>query len=158
MQSESPAGCGLGRRWKRIEGRILVAFGVLFLLVGLVLLAREIAFQRDAISGRGSVVELRVTESVDGSNTSPVIEFRTPEGVPTRFEGTATTPTPKLGDAVPVIYCPADPQHARIDTFVQRWLFPCAFVPLGVLLLLVGVYLVRSASVTSPGTFLAEEV
>lgn len=148
MDRETASSCGPERRWKRTEGRILVAFGLLFLLVGLVLLAREIAFQREAISGSGSVVELRVTEGVDGPNTSPIVEFKTLEGTPIRFQGASTSPAPMLGEAVPIIYRPDDPQHARINTIVQRWLFPCVFSPLGLLLLLPGIYLARSTSVT----------
>ena len=148
MGNEAAAATNLGRVWHRWEGRILLAFGLLFLLVGIVLLAREIAFQRDAIVGRGSVVELRVTEGADGPNTSPIVEFKTLEGVPFRFEGASTSPAPTLGEGVPIIYRPDDPQHARINTFVQRWLFPCVFTPLGLLLLLAEVYMTRSTSVT----------
>lgn len=143
MNKEAASNVSSERRWKRTEGRILVAFGLLFLLVGLILLAREMVFQREAISGRGSVVELRVTESVDGPMTSPVVEFQTPEGTTFRCEGTATSPAPRLGEAVPIIYRPDDPQHARINTFVQRWLFPACFTPVGLLLVLAGTYLGR---------------
>lgn len=143
MDKEAASSCGPKRRWKRTEGRILVAFGLLFLLVGLILLTREIAFQREAISGSGSVIELRVTESVDGPITTPIVEFRTPDGIAFRCEGTATSPAPRLGEAVPIIYLPDDPQHARINTFVQRWLFPSVFTPLGLLLVLAGTYLGR---------------
>jgi hypothetical protein len=143
MDSEAASSCGPLRRWKRIEGRILLAFGLLFLLVGLVLLARAIAFQREAISGSGSVVELRVTASMDGPMTSPIVEFQTPEGTTFRCEGTATSPAPRLGEMVPIIYRPDDPQHARINTFVQRWLFPSVFTPLGLLLVLAGTCLGR---------------
>jgi hypothetical protein len=148
MGNESAPSLDPGWLWKRWESRILLAFGLLFFLIGIVLLAREIAFQHDAIIGRGSVVELRVTEGADGPNTSPVVEFKTLEGVPIRFEGAATTPAPTRGDAIPVIYRPTDPQHARINTFGQRWLFPCVFTPLGFLLILAGIYVARSTSVT----------
>jgi hypothetical protein len=91
MGNESAPSLDPGWLWKRWESRILLAFGLLFFLIGIVLLAREIAFQHDAIIGRGSVVELRVTEGADGPNTSPVVEFKTLEGVPIRFEGAAST-------------------------------------------------------------------
>jgi hypothetical protein len=145
---EAVTNLDLGRVWNRWAKRILLAFGLLFFLIGIVLLAREIAFQHDAVIGRGSVVELRVTESADGPNTSPVVEFMTLEGAPIRFEGVSTCPAATLGDAVPIIYRPADPQHARINTFVQRWLFPCIFILLGSLLILAGVYVARSTNVT----------
>jgi hypothetical protein len=133
------------RTWNRWWSRSLFVFGLLFLAIGLVLLARELAFGREAVVTGGSVVELRVTESADGQNTTPVVEFKTREGALIRFEGQSTRPAPSLGDHIPVIYRPNDPQHARIDTFVQRWLMPCAFTPLGFLICLAGIYRARAS-------------
>jgi Protein of unknown function (DUF3592) len=117
--------------FSRIWHGLLLGFGGLFLLVGLLLLSREVVFGRSAVSAQGTIVELRKTDNADGTDWAPVIEFSTAQGQKIQFTGTSTNPPPLRGEQVPVLYDPQNPDHARMNTIVQRWLFPLIFVLVG---------------------------
>src|SRR5579862_7732746 len=119
-QSARPVRDPFARLW-RILLRI---FGIVFLLVGLGLLAREVLFGQLAVSALGTVVEIKETDSGDGPNYTPVVEFETRNKESVTFEGRSTQPPRALGSSVPVIYNPDTAHEARIDTFADRWLFP----------------------------------
>jgi hypothetical protein len=54
---------------------------------------------------------------------APVFEFVTPEGKVHRVEGDASSPPSyKVGDEVSVLFDPADPGGARVETFAGQWL------------------------------------
>jgi hypothetical protein len=117
---------------------ILKLFGVLFLLVGLALFGREIRFGQSALSAPGTIIDVRVTENADGPNYVPVVEFSPQDGRVVHFQGTSTSPAPVKGTPVKVLYDIEKPEQARIDSFVQRWLFPTIFTPVGLVLILIG--------------------
>jgi hypothetical protein len=117
--------------FSRTVGYISIAFGALFLLVGFGWFAREINFGRHAVPAAGTIVDLRVSDSGDGPTYTPVVEFKTSEGRTVRFEGISTNPPPERGISTRVLYRPEYPEDARIDRFIDRWLFPSVFTPLG---------------------------
>lgn len=123
----------LGRLLRILAGIV----GVLFLLVGVGLFCREVWFGRIAQTAAGTVREVRVEENADGPNFYPVVEFTTQAGRIVRFEGTSTTPVLALGTAVSVLYNPAKPEEARINSFVQRWLFAAILIPTGLFMVLI---------------------
>ncbi len=92
------------------------------------------------------IADLRVSDSGDGPNYYPVIEFRTKSDEAVRFEGISTSPAPAVGQSVPILYREDTPQNARIDSFVQRWLFPAIFTPVGILLIVGGRRFIRQVS------------
>ncbi len=120
-------------RLTRIFAGIL---GLVFLLLGLGLCIREIHFGGTAQPAAGTIAEVRVKESADGPDYYPVVEFKTAEGRVVRFEGISTSPAPVAGTPIRVLYNPADPEQARINTYAHRWLFPTVFTPIGLVLLL----------------------
>lgn len=131
-RSAQPIFYPLDKLWK-----ILIrAFGMLFLLVGLGLFLREINFARQAVSAAGKIVEIRQTENSDGPVYTPVVEFSTPDKQVIHFDGMPTDPPRTVGQAVPVLYRQSNPQEARIDRFVDRWLFPTIFTAVGLLVIL----------------------
>ena len=133
-QSAPPVRDPFAQLW-RILLRI---FGILFLLVGLGLLAREVLFGQLAMSALGTVVEINATESGGERKYTPVVVFKTKTQQIITFEGTSTHPPRARGSSVPVIYNPDAVQEARIDTFADRWLFPALFIPIGLVLLIGG--------------------
>lgn len=54
---------------------------------------------------------------------APVILFQTPRGEAHRFRATpyAAWLSFEIGDRVPVLYDPRNPENARVDSFVQLW-------------------------------------
>ena len=120
--------------------------GTLFFFAGVGMAVRECSFGRQAVLATGIIVDIRIQDSGDGPNHYPVVEFKTNQGETIRFEGQSTSPPPVKGAIVPVLYDSSDPKNARINTFVDRWLFPMLFTPLGlVMLLFAGYQLSRKA-------------
>ncbi len=124
--------------FSRLLKLAVCGLGTIFFVVGLGLAIREYSFGRQAVSSTGSIVDLRISDSGDGPNHYPIIEFKTNQGETIRFEGLPTSPSPVKGTVVPVLYDPSDPNNARVNTFVDRWLFPSLFTPLGLVMLLSG--------------------
>lgn len=124
----------------RLGQIFLLVSGLLFFAVGVGLLVREWHFARSAMPAGGTVVEVRVVDGTDGPNYTPVVEFTTMDRQKVRFEGVSTSPPPIQGEPVPVLYRPDNPRDARVNTFGQRWLFPTVFTPLGLGLILGGIF------------------
>ena len=126
--------------FSRLLKLAVFGLGTIFFFVGVGLAVREYSFGRQAVPAVGSIVDLRISDSGEGPNHYPIVEFKTDQGEAIRFEGLSTSPPPKKGTIVPVLYSPADPKNARINTFVDRWLFLSLFTPLGLVMLLFGGY------------------
>ncbi len=138
----------------RVIALIACIVGTMFLLGGIGFLVRENAFGKDAVPATGTIVEVRETQNADGPVFTPVVEFETATGDRIRFSGLSTSPPPIKGKIVPVLYRPTLPRDARINTFVERWLFPSIFTPLGLLLLVGGGwYRITSRPRTDPDGF-----
>jgi hypothetical protein len=116
----------------RVAARI---FGIMFLVAGLVWLGRELRFGWIAQSASGMIVEVRARESAEGPEFYPVVEFAANGGRIIRFDRVSTSPPPVAGTPVKVLYDPARPSNARIDSFVQRWLFGVMFASMGIVFL-----------------------
>lgn len=80
----------------------------------------------------GNVVRLEESDSAEGGCCvySPVIEF-TAGGQTYSFESDNASDPPAydVGEQVPVLYNPANPETAQIDSFFERWLFPIIIIP-----------------------------
>ncbi|MFJ8032406.1 DUF3592 domain-containing protein [Streptomyces sp. NPDC096032] len=130
------------RRWI-IFGTI--AFGAVFLVVGLVLAGQSVSLLNDAERARGTVVGLewrkdhssssRRNRSDDRPAAYPVVEFTPAEGTPTRFRSStgANPPSYEVGERVEVLYRADSPEDARINGFASLWLLPLVFGGLGLL-------------------------
>lgn len=82
-------------------------------------------------SAIGTVVRLEESESNEGGTVySPVVEF-TANGQTHSFEsGNASDPPDyEVGDEVKVLYDPAAPNEARIESFAELWLMPILLIP-----------------------------
>ncbi len=123
-------------QFQRIWQFLLLAFGLLFLFVGMGFCVFQIRFGQAAISTYGTIVDVQIDDSGEGPNYIPVVEFTSRNAEKIRFEGTSTNPRPTLNARVRVLYRETSPDNACIDSFVQRWLFPSVFAPIGLLLIL----------------------
>lgn len=96
----------------------------------------------------GTVVQLEESDSSEGGCCvySPLIEFEA-GGQTHVFEGDNASDPPayEVGEAVNVIYDPADPDTAQINKWAERWLFPLIIIPAMLLAALVmNFFMIRS--------------
>jgi hypothetical protein len=132
-------GTPLSQRWTKI---IFIALGTALLCGGAVWGWKTWSFASNAKTAVGKVVRIeeRVTTrnrvgKPDRRSVSqlPVFTFRDDEGQ----EHTATSPASEgknayqIGQAVPVLYRPENPDDASINTFTQMWLGPMVIGILG---------------------------
>jgi hypothetical protein len=117
-------------------------FVKLFLVVGIAALCGGVAwgfhtraFLARAQSAPGAVVSLETYE--DGDHTTmykPVVQFTTSAGRETTFTGNGSHPPAyDPGEAVTVLYDPADPDDARIKDFWSLWGGPTCLSLLGII-------------------------
>lgn len=112
----------------------LLLFGAIFSAVGLPLLIiagflifRDIAFFNKAVEARGTVIELeeKVSRDRDGTSRSyyPRVSFIDNKGKEFTFTSNSGSNPPGFseGEEVTVLYDPASPSKAKIDTFFQTW-------------------------------------
>jgi hypothetical protein len=81
----------------------------------------------------GSVVQMISSEDSDGGVTyAPVIEYRVQGRTYTYKSSNYTNPPAyHMGQQVEMVYDPAHPDQARINTFFELWLVPILLVPCG---------------------------
>lgn len=120
-------------------------FSVVFVFAGIAALAiagwmvaRDPVFTGVAIGATGEVVDLKRAQSGSGvANYRPVVVFRDAGGVERRFEGAigANPPDYRKGEQVAVLYDPAAPDQAVINSWSQRVMGPVLAGGFGALLL-----------------------
>lgn len=128
------------RRWITFGA---IAFGALFLVVGLILAGVSVAFLADAERARGTVVALEWRSDHNGASRKkrmddklvayPVVEFTSAEGTPRTFRNStgSNPPSYEVGERVEVLYRADSPTDARIDGFASLWLLPLVFGGVG---------------------------
>ncbi len=122
------------------------------------MLARARRFARRAARTTGAVVDLARRWSNPGGlgnlgslntdslgNTGsylsfPIVRFATAEGQAVQFQSSTGTSwrSRRVGQTVPVLYDPANPRDARIDTFMATGCLPVGFTVCGVLVVALG--------------------
>jgi hypothetical protein len=85
---------------------------------------------------QGTVVDIETVRSRRGGGDSykPVVEYRPAGDDPIRFQtgfSGAQFLLPKKGDAVEVLYNPANPAGARLNSFLDLWMAPTALLAMG---------------------------
>lgn len=122
-------------------GSAFTAFGLLFAGIGGYAYIDDQQMAETASRASGTVIALdRRRGSEGGSTYAPVVEWRDRNG--TRHEFTSSTSSNPAGfdrgEAVTVMYDPAKPGQARIDSFGQRFILPLAFGGMGSLFAIIG--------------------
>ena len=128
---------------------LLLGVGGLFLLAAAVATVHTALFLHSAAHTTGtitdqSLVSQPVTGRRDQVTFRPTITFQTSDGhwfaVTSKTSSSSAhtsggqwvNTTPQVHDRVPVVYNPADPNKAEIDSFGNLWVLPLAFGGLGV--------------------------
>ncbi|MFJ4526665.1 DUF3592 domain-containing protein [Streptomyces sp. NPDC088810] len=128
------------RRWITFGA---IAFGGLFLVIGLILAGVSASFLADAERVRGTVVALewrddhsevsRRKRVADGPVAYPVVEFTAADGTRRTFRDStgSNPPAYERGERVEVLYRADSPEDARINGFASLWLLPLIFGGIG---------------------------
>ncbi|MGY4771627.1 DUF3592 domain-containing protein [Kribbella sp. CWNU-51] len=133
-------------RWPGVDGFILVGF----MLVGAVLLGlgvTEIVTTRQflATASAADDVVVRVDTTTDKEGDSyyhPVVRFITAGGRVVQYTDSVGDGSPRahrVGESVRVLYDPANPQEAQLDTWSNRWLGPTIEIGLAVAFLSISI-------------------
>lgn len=117
--------------------KVLKLISVVFSVIGVGMLAGSIfifsnttRFIAGAAEAGGKVIDLERTRSSSSSSSRssstmyrPVVEFTTATGKRIEFVSSvgSSPPSHRVGEAVTVLYNPADPSKARIKSFFQLW-------------------------------------
>lgn len=119
-------------------GIILMFIGIGLGIWGAKVLLKEHALTKKGIRTQGTVVSVHK----NGIYRSPIVEFNTLEGerisFRSNFEYNLDLYPYKIGDVVPVIYEPNNPNSAEIDAFWEHNFLYLFLIGLGMILLLVG--------------------
>jgi hypothetical protein len=128
----------------------VIAFGSLFLVVGLILAGVSVSFLADAERARGTVVALewrndhsgatRKQRQNDQPTAYPVVEFTSTDGTPRTFRDStgSNPPSYEEGERVEVLYRADAPEDARINGFASLWLLPLIFGGIGLVIVGIG--------------------
>lgn len=111
-----------------------VLVGAGFTAWGWRLVQRTREFQQAAESVEGLVSAVNTRHSDGSTFRYPVVEFVDRLGSPHSFTATLgmTSGCPEPGTRLMVLYDPANPDDARIDSFQYLWLFPVTILGMGV--------------------------
>jgi len=110
--------------------RLPILLALLFcwlMAVGAVLTAvQSWRFLRSAVPASGTVVALRETGGGADSTWAPVVEFTNQLGAAFTFytRMSSRPPAYRVGDRIPLLHRPAQPEGARVDHPAEFWLAP----------------------------------
>ncbi|QKV97311.1 DUF3592 domain-containing protein [Streptomyces sp. NA02950] len=147
---------GRGRVVRRWIGFGAIAFGTVFLVVGLILAGVSVSFLADAERARGTVVALDWRNDDHGASGKerendkpaayPVVEFTSADGARRTFRSStgSNPPSYEEGDRVEVLYRADSPEDARINGFASLWLLPLVFGGVGLAMAGIGTAVVRA--------------
>jgi hypothetical protein len=128
---------------------IFVAIGAVFIAIGVGMRWQSHRFAHSAARAQGEVIDLvqrwgrYATDTLQSSRLHPVVRYRTASGQVVQFESALGT-QPSLwrrGQTVTVLYDPAHPERAEIDTRA-RGVLQLAFIGLGGCLVVASLLLV----------------
>lgn len=127
-------------------GLIFLALGLAFALIALVLWLLRRNWVARAGRAQGEVIDV-VKRAPRATNYVPVVRFRTAAGQETTFRGFVGSrpPAHRTGDIVKVLYDPANPARATVDSVMVVWLLPIIFAANAVPWLIAAVVLLAVA-------------
>lgn len=97
--------------------------GLLLLVFSVVIYFMQRKFLDGARKAKGKIVDSKRSTGSDGDDMyAPVVEFTDPAGQTVRFtHSVSTSSEPTLGEEVPVVFRPENPQEASIRSFFGIW-------------------------------------
>ncbi len=145
-------GTPLSEKWVLL---IFLGVGILLTVGGSIWAWNSFSFTQRAKATKGTIVAIdeQVSERKHNGEVTrrtftyaPVFVFRDTQG--REYTVTASVRSAKrdyeLGQEVAVLYDPADPQKASVDSFVALWLGPLALGFLGIVFSGIGLFMIVS--------------
>ncbi len=118
--------------------------GLVFFLVGAVLLFLTVSFMTDAQETTGRVTHVAVNYGDDSVTYKPTVEYRVGGRM---YESESWLSSSSydfdVGERVPVLYDPADPSRIRLNYFMELWGFPLIFGGVGAVMVFVSMITAR---------------
>lgn len=113
--------------------------GILPLGLGAYVYTDISSFEAIAIPSEGEVTEIFLATSKaraggsDLNSYAPKVAFTTKDGTLVEYRASASSSDPgyKVGDTVPILYDPNEPERAKINSFFHMWLFPTILLSVG---------------------------
>ena len=113
-----------------------LAAGVLFLLVGLAMLAGSYRATTHYLKTTGRIVAVKAEEEAGGSKIyyAPIVEFTTSDQKTHQFtSGISSTSEPVIGEAIPILYNPDVPEDAVVENMFDMYGLPGILTAFGIL-------------------------
>jgi hypothetical protein len=132
---------------RAIVRRVFATLGTVFVLLGVA---------GYAVAGALVLIENGTgrTAKADGvivnADYRALIQFTTASGQTVQFRNSVNSTSNNEGDHVPVVYDPAKPEQAAVDSFVGRWFLPGLFGIIASPFLLVGLGFTIARMATRP--------
>jgi len=124
-----------GHRTVKLLLGVTLAMGLIFVAFGIALLVSQVRFLAGARNTDARIVNLLPERADDGSYTyRPQLEYVTPAGqtVHTPLDTVSNRSAYHVGELVPILFDPDQPEHAIPNTFWSRWLFVVIFGGIGI--------------------------
>jgi hypothetical protein len=108
----------------------------LFVGLGVSLLIYQVRFSRNSSAAEGVVIELILKSTRGGWVYRPMVQFLPVEAPLEKviFESSVGSRPARfrVGDRVSILYNPANPLQAQINSLMDRWLFPGFLIIAGI--------------------------
>ena len=132
LNTAEKVGSGLNKLYIGCAVIFANLFFAAFCLWGVYALFTAYKLETSGSTTTGTVIEMEESSTSEGGCCvySPVIEFQV-NGQTYTFDGgnASNPPAYRVGETVPVIYDPNDPDTAQINKWSERWLFPLIIIP-----------------------------
>ena len=123
--------------------------------IGLVLLALAVfvtwnttTWLKRTVEAQGTVTQMLHVTDKDGDVTyKPVVRFSTAEGKTIEFKSSFSSSPPayRVGQSVPVVYLPEEPEYAQIRGFLSLWMGPMIIAFIGTIFFLIGAAMIAAS-------------
>lgn len=110
---------------RKLAGAILLIVGVVLACITVIVERHQEKVFAGAVHTTGTIVALLPRGGSGNAATyAPIVRYRTKDGVSIDFTASlaAHRSAHRVGDRVPVVYTPLNPQQADIDSWTSRWL------------------------------------
>lgn len=128
-------------------GSIFGGVGLILLTVGIYFYNDTNAYQKDTIRVKGKVIRLSASYAQKGGRLyTPIVEFEFNNQTFQVAGSVASSPSAfDVGEEVELFVKPAQPQEARIDSFMEQWFVVVILGGMGAVFSTIGLAVIRSA-------------
>lgn len=124
----------------RIVIWVITAFGVIAFVSGVAALVLTVKFVNSAVETTARVVHVQISYGDDSTTYKPTVQFRDTNGRTVEAESWMSSSSYdfNVGEKIPILYDPADPENIRLNYFFEKWGFGVILTGIGGFMVLVG--------------------